>query len=420
MTDTYGSAAALVFHTSPVDPVVCLRPQLIAARARRMLAAFPGDMLYAVKCNEAPEVLRALWDGGVREFDTASIGEVRAVKALLPAAACHFMHPIKSPEAIAEAYHRHGVRRFVLDHPDELAKILAATGGAGDLELFVRLAVPGEGSMLALTGKFGVGVEETAGLVRAARGHARSVGITFHVGSQCVEPMAFARAIALVAEVVRRAGPIDDLDVGGGFPARYLGDEPAFEAFVAAIREAVARHGLGCRLQCEPGRALVADGASVLARVELRRGLEPLSERRHLRQSRRAEMDRAAIPDAAGAADAPGRRAAAGLRPVRADLRQHRQHARPTLAAGRHRGRRLDRGRDDGRLLQLAAHPVQRVHQRADGAGERRRLVRRQASAAGPRTGRTPWRRDGSGRGRYGDPGRRPRIAAMQYEGWCK
>jgi ornithine decarboxylase len=273
MTDTYGSAAALLVQTSPVDPVVCLRPQLIAARARRMVAAFPGDLLYAVKCNEAPEVLRALWDGGVRAFDTASIGEVRAVKALLPDAACHFMHPIKSKEAIAEAYHRHGVRRFVLDHSDELAKIVAQTGGAGDLELFVRLAVPGEGSMLALTGKFGVGVEETAGLVRAARGHARSVGITFHVGSQCVEPTAYARAIALAAEVVRRAGPVDDLDVGGGFPARYLGDEPGFAAFVAAIREAVARHGLRCRLQCEPGRALVADGASVLARVELRRGL---------------------------------------------------------------------------------------------------------------------------------------------------
>ncbi|MFZ1426489.1 MAG: type III PLP-dependent enzyme [Geminicoccaceae bacterium] len=273
MTDTYSSAEALLVHTAPVDPVVCLRPQLIAARARRMLAAFPGDMLYAVKCNEAPGVVRALWDGGVRAFDTASIGEVRAVKALLPAAVCHFMHPIKSPEAIAEAYHRHGVRRFVLDHPDELAKIVAHTGGGGDLELFVRLAVPGEGSMLALTGKFGVGVDETAALVRAARPHARSVGITFHVGSQCVEPVAFARAISLVAEVVRRAGPIDDLDVGGGFPARYLGDEPEFEAFVAAIRDAVARHGLGCRLQCEPGRALVADGASVLARVELRRGL---------------------------------------------------------------------------------------------------------------------------------------------------
>jgi ornithine decarboxylase len=272
MADTFTSAAALLAHRSPVDPVVGLRPHVIRARARRVLAAFPGEVLYAVKCNDAPEVLRALWDGGLRDFDTASIGEVRTVRGLLPGARCHFMHPVKSVGAIAEAYRRHGVRRFVFDHPDELAKIVAATGCADDLELFVRLAVPGEGALLALTGKFGAGVEDAGALVRAARGYARSVGLTFHVGSQCVAPAAYARAIALAAEVVRQVGPVDDLDVGGGFPARYQGDEPEFAAFVAAIQEAVARHGLACRLQCEPGRVLVADGASALARVELRRG----------------------------------------------------------------------------------------------------------------------------------------------------
>jgi ornithine decarboxylase len=272
MADTFRSAAALLSHRSPVDPVVCFRPHLIRARARRMLGAFPGDVLYAVKCNDAPEVLRALWDGGVRHFDTASIGEIRAVRALLPEARCHFMHPVKSVGAIAEAYFEHGVRRFVFDHADELAKIVAATGEAKDLELFVRLAVPGEGALLTLTGKFGVGSDEAVALVRAARGFAKAVGITFHVGSQCVDTGAFARAIDLAAEVVRRAGPVDHLDVGGGFPAVYKGDEPVFEAFVATIEAAVARHGLVCRLQCEPGRALVADGASVLARIELRRG----------------------------------------------------------------------------------------------------------------------------------------------------
>jgi ornithine decarboxylase len=275
MGQSYSSAEALLFSRSPVDPVLCLRPHLIAERARRVVAAFPGDVLYAVKCNDAPDALSALWAGGVRQFDTASIGEVRAVKALLPEAACHFMHPVKSGEAIVEAYRAHGLRRFVLDHADELAKIVAATGGAPDLELFVRLAVPGEGAMLSLVGKFGVPVEEAAALVRACRAAgARRVGLTFHVGSQCVDPAAYERAIALCADVVRRSGPVDDLDVGGGFPALYRGDEPPFEAFVAAVRRAVAAHGglEGCALQCEPGRALVADGASVLARVELRRG----------------------------------------------------------------------------------------------------------------------------------------------------
>src|SRR4051794_17494246 len=175
MADTFTSAAALIAHRSPVDPVVGLRPHLIRARARRMLRAFPSDVLYAVKCNDAPEVLRALWAGGVHQFDTASIGEIRAVRALLPQAQCHFMHPVKSVEAIAEAYFEHGIRRFVLDHADELAKIVAATGCADDLELFVRLAVPGDGALLTLTGKFGVPVEDAAALVRAARGYAREV-----------------------------------------------------------------------------------------------------------------------------------------------------------------------------------------------------------------------------------------------------
>jgi ornithine decarboxylase len=237
-----------------------------------VLAAFPGDVLYAVKCNDQPVVLDALWAGGVRQFDTASIAEVRLVRGRLPLAACHFMHPVKSPEAIAEAYHRYGVRRFAFDHADELAKIAQATGGAADLELLLRLSVPGEGAVLTLTGKFGVGVEQAPDLLRAARGLAKEVGLTFHVGSQCVDPGAFARAIGLAAQVVRRAGPIDHLDVGGGFPAAYRGDEPRFEVFARTIRGEVRRHGLACRLQCEPGRALVADGASVLARVELRRG----------------------------------------------------------------------------------------------------------------------------------------------------
>ena len=271
MGQSYSSAEALLFARTPIDPVVCLRPHLIAARARRIVAAFPGDVLYAVKCNDAPDVLRALAEGGVRHFDTASIGEVRAVRALLPDAICHFMHPVKSTEAIVEAYHRHGVRRFVLDHADELAKIVAATGGAGDLELFVRLAVPGEGAILTLTGKFGVPVEEAAILLRAVRPYARRLGLTFHVGSQCVDPAAYERALALCAEVIRRAGSVDVIDVGGGFPATYKGDEPPFEAFVAAIRRAVAQYGLTCELHCEPGRVLVADGASILARVELRR-----------------------------------------------------------------------------------------------------------------------------------------------------
>ena len=272
MAQAYGSAGALLTSRNLQGPVVAIRPRVVTRTARRVVGAFPGDVLYAVKCNDHPLMLDALWAGGVRAFDTASIEEVRAVRRRFPDAACHFMHPVKSPEAIAEAYARHGVRRFVLDHEDELVKILQATGNAADLELFVRLAVPGEGAVLTLTGKFGVVPSQAAALLRAARPVARAVGITFHVGSQCRDPAAFTRALDLVAEVVRRAGPVDHVDVGGGFPAAYVGDEPGFETFARVIGQEARRRGLDGSLQCEPGRALVAEGASVLARVELRRG----------------------------------------------------------------------------------------------------------------------------------------------------
>lgn len=272
MIQSYGGAAAMIRAFTPELPIVGIRPHLIRARAAEVLESFPGDVLYAVKCNDHPVVLEALFAAGVRQFDTASIKEIRRVRQLLPEAVCHFMHPVKSMEAIAEAYHTHGVRRFVLDHPRELEKIVEATGHAPDLELFVRLAVPGDGALLTLTGKFGTGPAEAIELLRLAKDVAAETGVTFHVGSQCLQPEAFTRAIDIAAAVISAAGGVDHLDVGGGFPAGYTGDEPPFRAFVAAITAAVGRHGLACALQCEPGRLLVADGASVFARVELRRG----------------------------------------------------------------------------------------------------------------------------------------------------
>ena len=108
----------------PADPLLCLRPAAIAGAARRFVDRFPGDVLYAVKCNPEPRVLRALWAGGVRHFDCASLAEVGLVRKLLPVAKLHFMHPVKSRPAIREAFHRYGVTDFALDSADELAKIL--------------------------------------------------------------------------------------------------------------------------------------------------------------------------------------------------------------------------------------------------------------------------------------------------------
>jgi ornithine decarboxylase len=269
------SVDQVVAAERPAEPIHCLRPHVIAGNARAFCAAFPGQVLYAVKCNPDPAVLRAVWAGGVRHFDCASAAEVALVRTMFPGAAIHFMHPVKARPAIREAWQRQGVRDFVLDSADELDKILQETGGGPELGLFVRLALPKGNALYDLSGKFGAPFEEAVRLMRAARPHASRLGVHFHVGSQCMEPAAYARALALASEAIREAGvPVEVIDIGGGFPVSYPDvTPPPIEAFMAEIEAAFRSLELpeGTELWAEPGRALVAGGASVILQVQLRR-----------------------------------------------------------------------------------------------------------------------------------------------------
>jgi ornithine decarboxylase len=271
---------SLVAELRPSDPLFCLRPAAIADAASRFVASFPGDILYAVKSNPEPHALRAVWAGGVRHFDCASLAEVRFVRGLLPGAEIHFMHPIKSRPAIAEAFERWAVTDFALDSADELAKILQETvpvGLVGEppaLGLFVRVALPKGGALCDLSGKFGATPEEAASLLRVARPHAARLGLTFHVGSQCLDPAAYTRAMGLATDIIRAAEiPVEIIDVGGGFPVSYPEmTPPPLADYLEAIDAGAALLPRGVRLWAEPGRALVAGGGSVVAHVQLRRG----------------------------------------------------------------------------------------------------------------------------------------------------
>jgi ornithine decarboxylase len=265
----------LVASFRPAEPMICLRPATLMQNAANFLAAFPGQTMYAVKCNPDPAVLRALWDGGVRHFDCASIAEVELIRGMFPGAGIYFMHPIKSRPAIAESYRLHDVRCFVLDSAAELQKILTETGNAGDLDLVIRLALPPLGAVSDLSAKFGAPHDEAVALLRAARPHAVRLGVSFHVGSQCLDPLAWRCAIALAGAVIAEAGVVVDvLDVGGGFPVAYPDMEPApLGAFMAEIEAALDALALPMRpaLWAEPGRALVAAGTSVVVQVQGRR-----------------------------------------------------------------------------------------------------------------------------------------------------
>jgi ornithine decarboxylase len=275
------SVAEMVAKLRPEVPLHCIRPAVITAAASAFVNAFDGEVLYAVKCNPEPAVLRAIWAGGVRHFDCASIAEVTLVRRLFPGAGIHFMHPVKSRAAIRDAWILNGVRDFVLDSQDELDKILAeiGTGEAAELDalpgLFVRLALPKSGAVIDLSSKFGADFETAVALMRAARPHAGSLGVAFHVGSQCMDPLAWREAMALAGAVIRRAGvQVDVIDVGGGFPVAYPDiTPPPLGAFMAEIDAAFDRLNLPhTRLWAEPGRALVAGGGSVVVQVQLRKG----------------------------------------------------------------------------------------------------------------------------------------------------
>ena len=270
------ACAAVIAKQNPVQPVTLLRPHAARRAARFFVERFPGRPLYAVKANPSPELLTILWESGVTHYDVASIAEVRLVARTLPEAVLCFMHPVKAEEAIEEAYFTHGVRTFSLDTIDELEKILRATRGATDLNLLVRNRVSSEHSKLSLASKFGAEPDEMKALLMATRQASDALGICFHVGSQAMSPAAFGEAMERVrAAIVEAAVTVDIVDVGGGFPSVYPGMEPPpLETYFEIIHRSFESLPISysAELWCEPGRALCAEYASVLVRVEKRRG----------------------------------------------------------------------------------------------------------------------------------------------------
>ena len=275
-----GTCAAALAQQRPVQPVTLIRPHAARRAARFFAEKFPGRSLYAVKANPSPDLLRILWEEGVTHYDVASLTEVRLVAETLPQAVLCFMHPVKAEEAIAEAYFTHKVRTFSLDTIEELDKIVRATASpegvaATDLNLLVRIRVSSDHAKLSLAAKFGADPSEMKALLMATRQVADALGICFHVGSQAMTPAAYGEAMERVrAAIVEAAVTVDIVDVGGGFPSWYPGMEPPpLETYFEVVHKAFESLPVSysSELWCEPGRALCAEYASVLVRVEKRR-----------------------------------------------------------------------------------------------------------------------------------------------------
>ena len=271
----FGSVEAAVKALRPSQPLHCMHPDKLQAAAQMFVEHFPGHSLYAIKANPDPYVLTKLHEAGITHFDVASLGEVKLVREMFPDAHLAFMNPVKSREAIRSAYYEYGVRDFVIDTFEEMHKILEATNRAKDLLIVVRIAMPKGSAACQLTGKFGCTPDAAVEMLQMAAKVAGRVGISFHVGSQTLDPSSYADAIRKGGEIVRRAGvELDVLDIGGGFPTAGLGMEILpLQAYFDVIRAEIAALSLpqSCEIWSEPGRALCGAGATLVVRAELRK-----------------------------------------------------------------------------------------------------------------------------------------------------
>jgi len=271
----FKSVEELVNQLKPDRPVYCIRKNSILSASKFFQKKFPGKILFAVKTNPHPAVIKTLIKSGIDQFDVASIEEIKAVRKFSQTAKCSFMHTVKSRESISEAYFKYGIKTFALDTKDELIKIIESTSNAKDLELFVRVSVSNEHAEIDLSKKFGALNSEAAGLLRLAKQHSNKIGLSFHVGSQCMHPISYAKGITEIGNIIKKTKIIPNyINVGGGFPTIYPDLIPqSLDNYFDEIKKNLENLKIDNlpEIICEPGRALVAESGSTIVRVNLRK-----------------------------------------------------------------------------------------------------------------------------------------------------
>ena len=273
--EKFKSVDELVKQLRPTEPVYCIRRKSIQLSSKYFQNKFPGKILYAVKTNPNPVVLKTILESGINNFDVASIKEIEEIKKINPNAICSYMHTVKSRESINEAYFKYGIKAYSLDTKDELIKIIESTNNAKDLELFIRVAVSNEHAEIDLSKKFGAINSEASALLRLAKQYAKKIGLSFHVGSQCMHPISYTKGIAEIGNIIKKTKIIPDvINIGGGFPTIYPDLIPqSLDNYFKEINEALSNLKLKKlpEVICEPGRAIVAESGSTIVRVNLRK-----------------------------------------------------------------------------------------------------------------------------------------------------
>lgn len=258
---------------SPDDPVLFLSPEALQATARRFLDGFPGLVTYAVKANPAEVVLDNLLAAGISAFDVASPAEISVLRRIGPKAMLHYNNPVRSQAEIAMAVAQ-GVVSYSVDDPGELRKLAGVL--PADCEIAVRFKLPVAGAAYDFGEKFGATPEGAVTLLAEVARLGYRAALTFHPGTQCTDPEAWAAYIRAARDIAQGAGvTLGRLNVGGGFPARRMRDDsPPLDAIFDAIgRSTRAAFGSAApALVCEPGRAMVAEALCLALRVKALKG----------------------------------------------------------------------------------------------------------------------------------------------------
>ncbi len=271
----FKSVEMLINQLRPTKPVYCIRKESIKLASKYFQKNFPGKVLYALKTNPHPIVLKTILESGINSFDVASIKEIETIRKLSPKADCSYMHTVKSRENIKDAYFKYNVKTFSLDTKDELIKILESTNHAKDLNLFVRVSVSNEHAEIDLSKKFGAINNEAVGLLRLTKQYAKKIGLSFHVGSQCMHPISYSKGIFEIGTIIKKTKITPDvINVGGGFPTIYPDLIPqSLDNYFNEIKKSLENLKIEKvpEIICEPGRAIVAESGSTIVRVDLRK-----------------------------------------------------------------------------------------------------------------------------------------------------
>jgi len=269
-------AAALSLSLDGETPVFCFSERALKARTNTFMSGFKGEVSFAVKSNPSREVIATLAEAGITQWDVASVQEMQLVNSVQRDAHFHYHNPVKSRREIESAYRNHACRRFCVDCREELEKVAAVVGEDRQIEIAVRFVLPRDRGTSAhdFSTKFGAPEHIAVELLKKVKALGFVPVLTFHPGSQSKDPQVYVRHIEAAARIVKQAGVnITTLNVGGGFPADYeLSKAPEPDVYFRMIEVARDTHFAGLpspKLECEPGRGLVACSMSLLTAVKL-------------------------------------------------------------------------------------------------------------------------------------------------------